>query len=275
MPATGDWIVGVWRTGAAPTYGIGNVRQMSYTTCDDTPVQELESSLSLSSMAAGGGVFDLDGGLLAVILPCRERLVAVATTSIATILQRGTSPEQQLEARYGLSVGPMSSEAREHFKSTAGLLVRTVWIDHVADKAGIWPGDIVTALNGQAVTTVADLVARLAGADASGDVTVRRGRRRLTITLVATGDAPPAPGTAAGAGLVLEQPAPTTYPIKSVLPGSRAAAAGLKAGDRLIRIDQAEPRTVAQVERVINADPPRPAWLELIRDGRRLGLLLR
>jgi S1-C subfamily serine protease len=247
---------------------------MSQARCGDTPVQELASSLSLTDETAGGGVFDLDGGLLGVILPCEQRLVAVATTSIEAILQRGTSPEQQLEARYGLSVEPMSSETREYFKGTEGLLVRSVWIDHLADKAGIWPGDVVTAVNGQAVTTVSDVADRLAGADASADVTVQRGRRRLTVTLVATGDAP-TPGAAAGAGVVLEKPAPTTFPIKSVLPESRAAAVGVKPGDRLIRIDQAEPRTVTQVERVINADPPRPAWLELIRDGRRFGVLLR
>lgn len=273
-PDTGDWIVGVWRTETAPAYGIGNVRQMSQAMCGDTPVQELASSLSLTSETAGGGVFDLDGGLLAVILPCQQRLVAVATTSIEAILQRGTSPEQRLEARYGLSVEPLSSEAREYFKSTEGLLVRSLWIDHLADKAGIWPGDIVTTVNGQAVTTVSDLAARLADADAKGDVTIQRGRRRLTVILGATDDAP-APGSAVGAGLVMEKPPPTTYAIGSVLPGSRAAAVGLKPGDRLIRIDQAEPRNVTQVERMINADPLRPAWLELIRDGRRLGVLLR
>lgn len=273
MPATGDWIVAVWRTGTAPAYGVGNFRQASPITCGDVLVQEFISSLSLTTTMMGGSVFDLNGGLLAVILPCQERLAAVAATSIDAILQRSTSPGQQLEARYGLTVGLMSPEEQEYFKSTEGLLVRTVWTDYPADEAGIWPGDIVTAVKGQVVTTVSDLISGLGAADATREVTVQRGRKRLTIALAARGDAT-ALGRSSGGGLVLETP-PTTYPIKSVLPGSRAADAGLKPGDRLIRIDQAQPRGVAQVERGINADQPRPTWLELIRDRRRVGLLLR
>jgi hypothetical protein len=42
-----------------------------------------------------------------------------------------------------------------------------------------------------------------------------------------------------------------------------------------VRIDRAEPRSIAQVERVIDDGRQRPAWLELVRDGRRLGILLR
>ena len=272
MPSTGDWLVAVWRTGTAPAYGVGNFRQALSITCGDIPVQELGSSLSLTSTMTGGGLFDLDGGLLAVILPCQERLVAVAATSIESILQRPTSPAQQLEARYGLTVGSMSPDEQEYFKTHAGLLVRTVWIGYAAETAGIRPGDVVTAVNGQPAVAVPDLTALMMATGAL-EVTVQRGRKRLAITLATSSDAS-ASVESSGAGVVLEKGAPITYRIESVRPDGRAARAGIQSGDRLVRIDQAELRGSAQVERMLD-DGQRSVWLELVRDGRQLGVLLR
>lgn len=104
-------------------------------------------------------------------------------------------------------------------------------------------------------------------------LTIARGPKRLTTTLIQTPGAVPEaePG---GAGLEIEGP-PKTYRIESVRPGSRAARAGIQPGDRLVRIDRAEPRNVDQVKRLIDSDTQRPMWLEVLRDGRQLGVLVR
>ncbi len=271
MPSTGDWVVAVWRTGTAPAHSVGNFRQALPITCGAVPVQELTSSLALTGTMVGGGLFDLDGGLLAVILACEDRWVAVSAPSIASLLERPMSPEQQLEARYGLIAGPMAADEQAYFSAPAGLLVRTVWIDHPADAAGIRPGDVIVAVSGQAVATAQDLAAQMSK-DAL-EVTVQRGRIRLAITLTSSDDAP-ASVQSTGPGLALETPSPRTYRIGSVQANSRAATAGVEPGDRLVSVDRAEPRAIAQVERTLD-NGGRPVWLELIRGRRRLGVLLR
>ena len=61
-------------------------------------------------------------------------------------------------------VGPLSLEEQDYFKSGDGLLVREVWTDFGGDVAGLRPGDIVLTINGQAVTSLADLSAPAASA---------------------------------------------------------------------------------------------------------------
>ena len=153
VPGAGDWIVAVWRTDTAPAFAAGNFRQPTSLRCYDTPVQEMVSSLSFTRMMVGGGLFDLDGDLLAVILPCREHIAAIAVASIQSMLERADTIEQRLLGRYGLELGPLSEEERRYFKTTNGLLVREVWTGYIGDAAGFRPGDIVTGLSGQAVIT--------------------------------------------------------------------------------------------------------------------------
>jgi membrane-associated protease RseP (regulator of RpoE activity) len=97
----------------------------------------------------------------------------------------------------------------------------------------------------------------------------------LTVVLREKGEtARPAVQSPSGAGLVLESP-PQFYRIESVVPGSRAAAAGIEPGDRVVRIDHAEPRSLAQVQRALATDGALPMLLEVARADRRIAILVR
>jgi hypothetical protein len=84
-----EWLIAVWRDGAnldyAPTHAAGAVRSP----CGDLTVRELTQTLSFAPPMAGGGLFDLDGRLTALILPCGDRLVALTTGSVDTLIMRG------------------------------------------------------------------------------------------------------------------------------------------------------------------------------------------
>jgi PDZ domain-containing protein len=272
LPKGGDWIVAVWRTDTAPAFTVGTFGLSSPVMCGATQVQELVSSVAFTGAMAGGGVFDIDGGLLAVVLPCGGRLVAVATVSIQAILDRQDGVEAQLLDRFGVKLAPLSAEEARYFKTSEGLLVREVWSGYPADAAGIQPGDIVTAVNGVSVAKTEDFSPRMTPEDTSLELTLSRGATRLTRTLTQAPGAEPTESH--GTGLVIER-SDAAYRIESVRKGSRAAAAGMRAGDRLVRIDRVEPRNLDRVTRLMDSDTSPPMWLEVLRDGRRLGVLVR
>jgi S1-C subfamily serine protease len=138
------------------------------------------------------------------------------------------------------------------------------------------PGDIITTLNEEAVTTPDDLavLARSSGEETLA-LEVRRGSTRLTITF-AGDDVGPEPNTPAPPGLgVVWEPPTERYTIEGVIPGSRAAMAGIAPGDRVVRIDHAEPRSLAQVRRILADDRTLPVLLEIERADRRFAIVLR
>jgi S1-C subfamily serine protease len=156
---------------------------------------------------------------------------------------------------------------------TSGLLVREVWMGSSGEVAGVWPGDIVTAINGAPVVQVHDLRVLIVPAAEPFELTVQRGSRTLRLTLpVDAAEVVPA-AEPAGAGLVLESPS-RSYRIDSVVPRSSAAAAGIEPGDRLVRIDRTEPRSLEQVRRIVAATKPAPMLVEVVRGSRRLGIVV-
>jgi membrane-associated protease RseP (regulator of RpoE activity) len=103
---------------------------------------------------------------------------------------------------------------------------------------------------------------------------VQRGPKKLKIAFPKAGGEISADATGApGAGLVWESP-PRSFRIDSVLPGSRAANAGIEPGDRLVRINQTEPRNLAQVQQIFAGDNASPVFLEIDRGSRRVGILV-
>jgi S1-C subfamily serine protease len=276
LPEAGNWVLVVWRAGRERRFTSGSYIQSASVTCDRSPAQEVVSSLSLTHMMVGGGLFDIDGGLLAVILPCDDRVAAIATTSVAAILSQSDTDQQRVLAKYGLVLDVLADEEAEYFEVDGGVIVREVYNGYRGDEAGLMPGDIITTLNEEAVTTPDDLavLARSSGEETLA-LEVRRGSTRLTITF-AGDDVGPEPNTPAPPGLgVVWEPSTERYTIEGVIPGSRAALAGIAPGDRVVRIDHAEPRSLAQVRRVLADDRTLPVLLEIERADRRFAIVLR
>lgn len=272
MPDAGEWVVAVWRTAAGRTFAVGNYRQSLAVTCGVTSADEIVSSVSLTPPMSGGGLFNMDGGLLGVILPCHERLVAMAASSVAAVLARDDSFDERLLRRYGLRVESLSTAEQEYFKVSAGLLVREVWTGLRGDAAGVTPGDIIVELNGHAVRSVDDLQMLASGPIAPVELTVHRGSKRLTVVL---GAGPGAAGPArdpSRSGVMFGAAAPA-FTIDSVPAGSRARLAGMQPGDHIVGINRAEPRSLRQVEALFAGD--KPIWVDITRGDRRIGVLVR
>ena len=136
LPHAGDWIVAAWSAGASAGFAAGNFRQSALTSCGRASVDEVVSSLSFSSSMVGGGISNLEGRLLAVILPCANRLVAISGASIDRILEqestlvRGVSRQYGLEPRRCRAVKPITSKSRmASWSAASGTVLSPAWRD--------------------------------------------------------------------------------------------------------------------------------------------------
>jgi len=274
-PPSGDWVVAVWRTDGGRAFAPGHFQEASSVNCGDEASTEMRSTLVLTPSMAGGGVFTLDGNLMGLILPCGDHYAAIAPDRVDAMLMEAGSFGGLLRGRYGLAAGAMSDEESAYFGGLTGVLVREVWEGHSGEKAGIRPGDIITSLNGTPVTQPADLHPLTAQPDPEpSTLSIRRHQQRLTINLSPdNNDTPADVPVARSAGIVMEA-ALKGYTVESVIPGSRAGIAGIRAGDRLLRIGSTEPRSADQVRLLLDATNAPKTFVELERGKRRLGVLL-
>jgi S1-C subfamily serine protease len=271
-PAAGEWVVGVWHTLTGRTFAVGNYLQSAAVTCGVASADEIVSSISFTPAMAGGGLFDIDGRLLGVILPCNGRLAAMAVPSVAAILGREDSVDERLVSRYGLKIEALAAPEQKYFKTSTGLLVREVWTGLRGDAAGVRPGDLIAELNGHKVGGLDDLQ-MLASAPATPlELTVQRGGKRLKVALTDGATAGSAAPDPSGSGVMFE-PLSREFRVGSVNPGSRAALAGIRPGDQILAINRAEPRSMRQVDALFAGD--KPMWIEIARGRRRIGVLVR
>jgi S1-C subfamily serine protease len=271
-PRTGDWIVAVWQTDQAPAFAAATFGQMGTTTCGVTQVREFLSSTSLSRSMIGGGVFNMDRELLGVILPCDDHVAAIEPSGVDEMLKRAMTIEERVLAKFGVLFSSLTQDERRYFAEDDGLLAREVWTGTPAEMAGVRPGDLVMALNAQAVTVIDDLQPMMRS-DEAFELQVRRGSRTETLRLDSRSATDASSSNATTIGLAFEPAAPT-YRIESLLPGSLADRAGLKSGDRLLRINGSEPRSRAQAERTVTNAGSAPMLLEIQRDDRRIAVVI-
>jgi serine protease Do len=83
----------------------------------------------------------------------------------------------------GVSVTPVTGQLADYFGVTSGVLVSSVGENTAASDAGIKAGDVITAIDGRAVTSAADIAdaMRRARAGESVDVNVTRDRKSLML----------------------------------------------------------------------------------------------
>jgi S1-C subfamily serine protease len=244
-------------------------------TCGEVSTLEVRSTIVPTRSMAGGGLFDTDGALVGLFLPCGDRFAAVVPEQVDGMLTDAAALSSRLLAVYGVTVGPITPDEAAYFKAAGGVIVRDVWVGRLAEVAGLVPGDIVTALNDVPVATVDDLrplVSKTDGGPAM--LSVQRNSKNLLINMAGdllpvTPDAEPS----SVAGLLKDTP-PKGVRLEGVQPGSRAAAAGLRHGDRLLRIGRAEPRDLNHALRLLDTKPPAPVFVEFERGGRRFGTLV-
>ena len=89
-------------------------------------------------------------------------------------------------ARLGVVVTPLSDQLAAYFGVKDGALVSEVVANTPAASAGLKAGDVITAVNGHAITGPQDVVSAVRDAQAGGSIDLRVTRDRKELTLKAT-----------------------------------------------------------------------------------------
>jgi serine protease Do len=92
----------------------------------------------------------------------------------------------------GVTLAPLTTQLAEYFGVKQGALVSAVESGSPAAEAGIRAGDVITAVNGRAVTTAADVINALRQPEAGGsvDISVTRDRKALMLKATIPNDRP-------------------------------------------------------------------------------------
>lgn len=240
--------------------------------CGGVEYQALQSNIPLTEPLLGGGIFDVDGNLLAVVARCDGKFAALLPTEMDREIGRASSLEGQLLRGYGIQLNPLDEFMRDYCRCSEGIVVRGVSGGQLADTAGLIPGDVITTLDKQPVAGIENLKP-LASADATefSEVTVRRGPRTIRLKLQRAGGSmrDRVPAGIAVTGLA------RGYRVDSVVRGSRAARGGLQEGDWLLQIDGKPPQSADAVRSVLSDDGAKPAFVVLHRGSQRIGLILK
>jgi serine protease Do len=206
----------------------------------------VQTDAKVSPVNYGGPLVDIEGRVIGVLVPASPRAegeaagvewydsgigFAIPLEDVLAVLPR---LQQGKDLRRGLlGITPKSADMY-----SVAPAIGTVANDSAAAKAGLLPGDVITQIDGRAVVSHAQLL-HVLGPKYEGDavsVKVRRGDKELSFDKIVLAGAVSAFETPfLGILPVRDDPEPGVE-VRHVIPTSPADKAGLKAGDRILKI---------------------------------------
>ncbi|MGA0585104.1 MAG: PDZ domain-containing protein, partial [Castellaniella sp.] len=285
----GQWVLAIGSPfGLDSTVTAGIVSAINRDTGDYLPF--IQTDVAVNPGNSGGPLINLQGQVVGINSQIISRSGGFMGISLAIPIDEVMRVVEQLKAHGKVTrgrIGVQITEVQDDVAKALGLeqnqgaLVSSVEADGPAAKAGVHPGDVITAFNGQAIKHMTDLP-RLVGATRPGtSATIQVWRKGKSLELKTTvaelddkaasrNDETPStnegtdrlglkvkalPADAGDQGVVVDQA------------DGAAAAAGIEPGDVILRIndtDVSSPKQYAQI--VKSLDKSRPAVLLVSRD---------
>ncbi|SFD78369.1 Do family serine endopeptidase [Salipiger profundus] len=260
----------------------------------------IQTDASINPGNSGGALITLDGNLVgintAIIAPNGGGNVgigfAVPINMALAVMDQLVEFGEVQRGRLGVMIQDLTPDLAEALgaDAEAGAIVSSVEPGTPADDAGLIPGDVIVAVDGEGVDGSADLRQRI-GLHRPGDEVeityVRDGDRLVTQVALADGGGPRLAerdrGTSDALAGVRLAPLDRHHPawgdadgvvVSEIAPGSRAAQAGLEAGDVITAVNRQTVGSIRDIDRVL-ADAPNAVALTVWRDGRTLLIVLR
>ncbi|GAB7521110.1 DegQ family serine endoprotease [Paraburkholderia sp. 2C] len=275
----GQWVVAIgspYGFENTVTSGIISAKSRSLPNENYTPF--IQTDVPVNPGNSGGPLFNLQGEVIGINSMIYSQTGGFQGLSFAIPINEAMKVKDDLvktghvsRGRLGVAVQGMNQTLADSFglKQPQGALVSSVDKDGPAAKAGLQPGDVITAVNGTPVTDSADLPAQIANLKpgTSADVTVWRDKAskdvKVTIgslsdTKVASNDEsssqvqgrlgvavrPLTPQEQSGAsvshGLLVQQA------------GGAAASAGIQPGDVILAVNGRPVSNVDQLKQAVS-----------------------
>jgi S1-C subfamily serine protease len=274
-----EWVLVVGRSPSGTVVSAAGILGGRTTArCGDIELTEYVVSAAIHDGFAGAGVFDLAGRTLGLIVRCNGRPVVTPMREVARVLADTGFAVTRMWGDVGLAVNPLTDDARAYFATDSGVLVTAVRRGSTADAAGLRPGDVLLAVDGRPVAAPRDLV-QLGGASrVIRTVSRRRGDAVTTVEVIRT-DSVSSPRTDSlrhsELGIDIgDSDAPRGVVIGTVRAGSAAAVAGLRAGDRLLRVGTRDVTSTTVARRLLIQRRTEATFIVFERDSVVRGVLL-
>jgi serine protease Do len=306
----GDWVMAIGNPfGLAHTVSVGVIsaleRPFESVTDRNTPVLQTDAAINPGN--SGGPLLNVRGEVIGINTAIYSDPRQAGNIGIGFAIPSNTVRELLPQLRggkvtrglIGVRVGPVQRDAVDELglKNRDGALVASVSRGGPAAKAGILPGDVIVAFNGQPVKDN-DQLPRLVTATKPGSTVplkvIRAGQERtLTLTVGEvdldteagtrtarnTRGGEPEPETSSGFGMTVSNVTADVarqlrldetrgVVIVSVEPGSPAARAGLRPGDVIRQVGRVDVSSAAEAQRELAKVPSRGTALLLVfRNG--------
>jgi serine protease Do len=271
-----------------------------------TPIEMIQTDASINPGNSGGPLLNAKGQAIGInTLIITQGVEQSAGVGFAVPINEAREILSQLKARghvvrgwLGVQVQALDEDMAQSLKlkDTKGALVADVTSGSPAEKAGLKPGDVVVALDGKPIESSSELsrqvAAKAPGAKMSVEVVRDGAHKSLPVTLGtfpdtnAENDAEPA-GEQGRIGLSLRPVTPEiagqlNLPrdlrglyVAEVVPGSKAEAAGIQAGDVIVSVNGEEVTTVEGLKAEVAKAPDGLSRLRVHRGNGYTFLVLR
>ncbi|MBW6401268.1 Do family serine endopeptidase [Roseomonas sp. HJA6] len=287
----GEWVMAMgnpFGLGGTVTAGIVSARgrQIGQGPYDDF----IQTDASINPGNSGGPLFNAAGDVVgmntAIFSPSGGNIgigFAVPSKMVQHIVAQLRDHGSVQRGWLGVSLQPMDPELATAMRATdaKGALVSAVEPDSPAAKAGLQPGDVITAINGTRVQTPRDLAAGVADVAPGQSATLAVLRDGNAMERRVEVGANPANQQAAGKpdaagqpqlGIALAPRQDGGVAIARVEPGSVAEERGLRPGDVVIRAGEreaAKPQDVVDAVRAAREAGRPSIAFQVERDGAR------
>ncbi len=298
----GEWVLAVGQPfGFANTVTAGIVSAKSRSLPDETLVPFLQTDVAINPGNSGGPLFNLNGEVIGINSQIYSRTGGYQGLSFAIPIDVAMNVKDQLQAngrvsrgKLGVVIQPLTPELAQAFglARPAGALVASVESGSPAQKAGVLPGDVVLAVNGQAIEANVDLARVIGGLRPGQKVALRIWRqgapRDLAVGLgelepqnAAAAEPAPEPAAAGKLGLALRPLAAAEargldVPFGLMVEKAEGAAArsGIQRGDVVLAVNDDPVASLDQFRTLVDRAGERAALL-IQRGDKRLFVPLR
>jgi serine protease Do len=194
-PRVGDWVVAIgnpFGLGGTVTAGIVSARGRDIGAGPYDDFLQIDAPINRGN--SGGPTFNYQGEVVgvntAIYSPSGGNIgvaFAVPASTVETVIEQLKSEGKVTRGYLGVQIQPLNKELSESLglKNEKGALVAGAQDGTPAAKAGLKAGDVITAVNGEAVANARELTRKVAGMKpgAKAEFTYLRDGRERTVTV--------------------------------------------------------------------------------------------
>lgn len=290
----GDFTVAIGNPfGLGQTVTSGIVSALGRSTGSDSGAYEnyIQTDAAVNRGNSGGPLINLQGELIgintAIISPSGSSAgiaFAIPSNMANSLVNQIIEFGEVRRGILGIKGGELNADLAKAFNVDAqqGAFVSEVLPKSAAEKAGLKAGDIITALNGQKLSSFAELRAKIATTGAGKEIELtylRDGKsNKLKVTLqsdeISQANANSILSNLDGAELSNHnEKGEKGVKVTKVKPRSLAEQHGLKAGDLIIGVNRQKIENLGQLRKLLE-DKPEVIALNVVRDDNNFYILV-